>query len=607
MFKLKKIISEQTDIEKIWAKQDAQNAAALDRQNQYINKDSDRLGSTGEFQPANPTSSGTSKSNTDKDQVKKIFDASRSMPSTAQDWEQIKPIAEAMHAALSGLGSGDFLEQLKKIQTQAQLSALIKNWVYDGQTLFEWLEEEYTLSWKSILDIIKPIQSRVGKYSYGFFDKLYESLKNKGWKLETSENSLDSLYMYYGNWTYRRNSKYVLFGNSKMGKLEFTIDNYNKLTELNFITLEAIQLTYKIDAPIKRFALKLDGTMSYWLRIITNKTYVYFLNLEYSDIIEKHFDKILNKNIYGGARSWWIKKFNSSSFKKIFQQVNFPSKAKDYKVYKPKVDKIIEKYKNIIKTTSINSLYEINAPYGGYYRPGLANIKIVINFLKEEIAWYIYKYEPTNLSTVFSSDACAKEIQSMISTTVHELQHACWDYFPMNPKRNWQSIQPYSTNTGDVPDRLWYQIFGATSDAKAPDSKQIELISKNYTIDKTILESWSDAANNPSEYEKGFLQQYYACDINEHQSRLTQFKHANNLDTADMITKKHMITAILFGPALLWNDDKYRYWYYVLICWARNNMTDIDQYIDWLNRKLIVKNQKQKTKPDSRIDNTQTA
>lgn len=599
MIKLKTIIPEQTDIEQIWAKRDAQNAAALDRQNQYINKDSDRLGSTGEFQPLKPTSPETSKSNTDKDQVKKIFDASRTMPSTSQDWQQIKPIAEAMHTALSGLGSGDFLDQLKKIQTQTQLSALIKNWIYDGKTLFQWLEEEYTLSWKSILTIIKPIQNRIGKYSYGFFDKFYESLKQYGWKLETPTNSLDSVYMYYGNWTYRRNSKYILFGNTRMGMIKFSIINYNELTKLIGMQLNDIELRVNLDDSEEKAGLKFDKPLAYWLRIITNKSYVYFLNSEYSNIIQKYFDKLIDKNVFDAARTWWLKKLNNPAFKKIFQQVNFPSPTKEDK---RKVDEIIKEYKNIIKTTPINSEYEINTATQGYYMPSTGRVAIRINVLKDKIAYSIYENGSTAFA--FSSVDYDDVMRQLISTTVHELQHACWEYFPMNPKKKWQQIQPYSTNVGGMGARLWYAIFGANFDAVFPNDKQLNSISKKYGIDKQILEQWITAAKKP-ESERQY--NFYACDINEHQSRLEQFKLANNLDTADKITKNHMITAIGYGPSFLYLDTKYEYWYYILICWARNNMTDINQYVDWLNRELIVKNQKQKTKPDSRTDNTQTA
>ncbi len=163
----------------------------------------------------------------------------------------------------------------------------------------------------------------------------------------------------------------------------------------------------------------------------------------------------------------------------------------------------------------------------------------------------------------------------------------------MNSKKKWKQIQPYSTNIGSESDRLWYRIFGATTDAVFPTNKQLNSISSKYSIPIGTLEQWIQYSKKP---DPDPSMNFYACDINEHQSRLTQFKHAMNLDTSDKITKEHMLTAIKLTPDNLINNANYQYWKYILICWTRNSMTDINQYIDWLNQELIVKNQKQKIK-----------
>ena len=595
MIKLKQIV-EQDDIEAVWAKQDKQKADADFRQQQLIDKGQGEFRS-GEFQPISKTSTSTNKVNTDKDQVKKIFDNSANLPSSELDWQRIKPIAEAMHSALSGAGAGDFLDQLKKIRTQAQLSALIKNWVYDGQTLFEWLEEEYTISWKQILDIIKPIQSIVGKYAYGLFDVIYDNLKSKGWKISTS-NILDANFMYKGMWVIRRNSNIITYGNKSTGIVEFSISDYSTLNSSPplFIDFYSINILGRLGNDLfSNNVFKFTTTFGKWESILAQHKYVYiyFLSKTYTKIVENYFDKVF-KQIYDDARKWWIDKLSDPQFSRIFMRVN---KSKPYAV-----KSIVDSYKRRIKSVPIKTEFigDGDDTYGGYYWPAQNEIYIVCDRIKSTLRILALENkaiaDPKTVLTLIPAD----DISYLLSTAVHELQHSIWDILPLNQKTNWEEIQPYDINVGKGIERLWYSIFGANVAAVFPTEKQISAMSRTYNIDKLTLDSW---VIETKEYQgSGF----YPCDINEHQSRLEEFKLRTGLKTEDPITVKNMVTAINYGPYEI-GSTSYEMWSYIIMCWVRNSMTDIASYIGWLNTKLIVKQDSKQSKKDKRTDFNQSA
>ena len=590
-----KRIVEQDDIEAVWAKQDKQKADADFKQQQLINKGQGEFRS-GEFQPVSKTSTSTDKVNTDKDQVKKIFDNSTNLPSSELDWQRIKPIAEAMHSALSGIGAGDFLDQLKKIRSQAQLSALIKNWVYDGQTLFEWLEEEYTISWKQILDIIKPIQSIVGKYAYGLFDIIYDNLKSKGWKL-SSNNSLDAEFMYKGMWIIRRNSAIITYGNKSTGIVEFFMKNYSKLNSDPplFIDFENEMLLGKLGNKLySNEVYEFNATFEKWETILDQHKYVYiyFLSKKYVDIIEKYFDKVL-KRLYNTAKNWWLNKLSDPQFAKIFSRVN-NAKPTDVKI-------VIDAYKRRIKSVPIETEFlENDESYSGVYYPAINKIFIVCDRIKSRLRDLALDNkaaaDPANvLSLIEPADYAYLQ-----STIVHELQHSIWTISPLNKKSNWQKIQPYDINIGKSTERIWYSIFGATAAAMFPNDRQLSALSRGYDIDRTILDSW---VLETKQYQgSGF----YPCDINEHQSRLSEFKLRNGLRTQDPIMIKHMVDAINFGPYEI-GTTPYEMWTDIIICWIRNSTVDIATYVTWLNTELLVKQDINKSRKDNRTDFTQSA
>lgn len=594
MIKLTRIV-EQDDIQAVWTKQDKQKADADFRQQQLINKGQGEFRS-GEFQPISKTSTSTNKVNTDKDQVKKIFDNSANLPSSELDWQRIKPIAEAMHSALSGPGSGDFLDQLKKIRTQAQLSALVKNWVYDGQTLFEWLEEEYTISWNQILDIIKPIQSIVGKYAYGLFDVIYDNLKSKGWKISTS-NILDANFMYKGMWVIRRNSNIITYGNKSTGIVEFTISDYSTLNSAPplFIDFSSVNILGRLGNDLfSNTVFKFTTTFAKWESILAQHKYVYiyFLSKTYTEIVENYFDKVF-KQIYADARKWWIDKLSDPQFARIFMRVN---KSKPYAV-----KSIIESYKRRIKSVPIKTEFigDGDDTYGGLYWPAQNEIYIVCDRIKSTLRFFALENkaiaDPKTVLTMIPAD----DVSYLRSTVVHELQHSIWDILPLNKQTNWQKIQPYDINVGRGIERLWYSIFGANAAAVFPNEKQISTMSRTYKINKLTLDSW---VTESKEYQgSGF----YPCDINEHQSRLSEFKLRAGLKTEDPITVKNMVTAINYGPYKI-GSTIYEMWTDIIICWVRNSMTDIASYVGWLNAELIVKQDSKQSKKD-KTDFTQSA
>jgi hypothetical protein len=93
---------------------------------------------------------------TGKEIIIDLFKKARGWNSTDQDWNSIKSIADQMHKAMSGMGSGNFLELLKKIDTTSKLAALVKKFKYDGSNLYEWISGEWGMSWDSVVKALRP-------------------------------------------------------------------------------------------------------------------------------------------------------------------------------------------------------------------------------------------------------------------------------------------------------------------------------------------------------------------------------------------------------------------------------------------------------------------
>jgi hypothetical protein len=571
--------------------------ALMARQPQSVK--SDRLGPSGDFQPlANleDPRDKSSKTSSAQSQVKQIFDKAKTMPSSIEDWNSIKPIADAMHAALSGLGSGDFLDQLKKIKSQAQFSALIKNWVFDGQTLYQWLEEEYTIEWQEILDIIKPLQNAIGKYTRGWFDDTYDQLKNKGWKITTA-NVLDADFMYKGLWIIRRNSARITYGNESTGQVQFFIKDYDSLIH-NIVTpmFETLRVEGQLGNDFDSNEIfKVTKTFKEWEQILAKQrdVYIYFLSKKYKRIVERHFHKLLSKT-YDNARTWWIDKLLDPAFARIYSRVNG--------INRKETKKIIQEYKRIISSIPIKTqFFGEPADYSGVFRPSEGIIQIVCDRFKYYLRDSALSGHISNNPTSLVLTTYSKVLTDLMSTTVHELQHSIWNHKPLNKRKTWEQIQPYDVNVGAVSERLWYKVFGANAAALLPNEKQLSTISSLYRIPKTTLDDWVNDTKNVKASD-GF----YPCDIDEHQARLTQYKLENRLSTSTPIRTTDMIAAIQYGPKDIQTTNLHM-WYYIIICWTRNSMTDINDFVGWLNAKLIAKQDKKRSGKGTRTDFTQTA
>jgi len=90
-----------------------------------------------------------------QEKTMELFKQAKSWTSSPSDWTVIKPIADKMYSAMKGLGSGNIVELFKGINTKQKLSALVKNWKYDNQDLYTWMNDEYLLKWG---DLVKVMQ-----------------------------------------------------------------------------------------------------------------------------------------------------------------------------------------------------------------------------------------------------------------------------------------------------------------------------------------------------------------------------------------------------------------------------------------------------------------
>ena len=93
------------------------------------------------------------------EKIQDLFKTARTWKSTTADWESVKSIALAMRDEMSGVGSGDTLQFLKKIKTKPQLAALVKNFSFNGDDLYDWLSAEYSMSWDSVVKALSAFKS----------------------------------------------------------------------------------------------------------------------------------------------------------------------------------------------------------------------------------------------------------------------------------------------------------------------------------------------------------------------------------------------------------------------------------------------------------------
>jgi hypothetical protein len=91
----------------------------------------------------------------DQEKVEQLFKTAKTWNSSSNDWQSVKPIADEMKKQLKGLGSGNVVDQFKKIDTKEKLAALVKNWNYNNESLYQWLSDEWYLNWTNLTGILK--------------------------------------------------------------------------------------------------------------------------------------------------------------------------------------------------------------------------------------------------------------------------------------------------------------------------------------------------------------------------------------------------------------------------------------------------------------------
>lgn len=101
-----------------------------------------------------------------KEKIQSLFDTARTWKSTTSDWQSIKSIAYAIRDEMSGGGYGDTLQFLKKIKTKPQLAALVKNFSFNGDDLYDWLNAEYLMSWDSVVKALSAFKSDMPQFKY---------------------------------------------------------------------------------------------------------------------------------------------------------------------------------------------------------------------------------------------------------------------------------------------------------------------------------------------------------------------------------------------------------------------------------------------------------
>jgi hypothetical protein len=89
-----------------------------------------------------------------QEKVEQLFIQAKTWTSTSNDWNTVKPIGEKMKSAMEGIGSGDIVNLFKDINTKPKLSALIKNWKYDNEDLYTWMNDEYLLKWGDLVKVL---------------------------------------------------------------------------------------------------------------------------------------------------------------------------------------------------------------------------------------------------------------------------------------------------------------------------------------------------------------------------------------------------------------------------------------------------------------------
>jgi len=90
-----------------------------------------------------------------QEKVEQLFIQAKTWTSTSNDWNTVKPIGEKMKSEMEGIGSGDIVNLFKDINTKPKLSALIKNWKYDNEDLYTWMNDEYLIRYGDLVKVLE--------------------------------------------------------------------------------------------------------------------------------------------------------------------------------------------------------------------------------------------------------------------------------------------------------------------------------------------------------------------------------------------------------------------------------------------------------------------
>ena len=411
--------------------------------------------------------------------------------------------------------------------------------------------------------------------------------------------------MYYGMWViWRDASKPITFGklNGSGEVVKFTraaFDTSSDVTETTTnINYNLKNLIISTSALINQNKAPLWSIVA-WLRSDSRK--------------------IWNKNwapLFKQAKEWWITRLMSKDFETKIRKIRGWSD----RVYRRHRDEYI---RIILKTpisaadgrfspgktqiySSMGIQYGADQATPDNYAAGISKAgqnKIYIQTM------YVYENNSSNISIgefgFYPND--------VVNTTIHELQHSLWSYLPFNPSVNWKKVFKSDIHMGSsrakelyTKDNWWskknvlLKKSGDVDFIKINDRKTalIDKYGIQYDLTRKQLNQWLDPENSRDIFKKPTEDDWYGANANEHASRLAQFKQAKGLAISDNITVQHVIDTIKQGITRKRSDDgkltAESYLVPVIQGWVRNGMPDIQEWVDSLNKELVVKQEKDK-------------
>jgi hypothetical protein len=257
------------------------------------------------------------------------------------------------------------------------------------------------------------------------------------------------------------------------------------------------------------------------------------------------------------AKDFWIQWLSSPITKSKFKK-NW-GVGVDNKIDGISVDDLFKRYINTLNALDIVYYDNVTPPYDDV----------------EDAFAFVIESEPTK---VFVN--CSQNDKTPYESLIHEIQHTLYNVKPLNP----------DVKIGDVfvrhgTKKMTPKDFFNTK-TSTDYNKNIELVSKQYEVDKNVLVNWLSKAKNYEKTNPG-----YSCETTEKMSNIMAIRKYFNLKPGGDITKEMLIPYI--------NKQKHQTdiaW--ILYCWALNNFPDINVMLNKINQ-LAYQNTKQNN--DTRI------